>query len=58
MRLDKEKLINERNSLCIDIFALECSDDRLMTNGNGNKARYEAMQKRMKELDRLIGSFK
>lgn len=35
-----------------NIFALQCSDDRLYTNGNGNLSYLRSMEKELAELTR------
>lgn len=41
-----------------NIYSLECSDERLFTNANGNKARYDNMCAERKEIASKIDELK
>lgn len=51
--MDKEQRIKELER---NIFRLECSDDMLFSNANGNFPLWEAMKKELRELqgDKLM----
>lgn len=47
-----EKLMRElRDQLKTEIYCLECSDDRLFTNGNGNLPRYEELTRQLRQAE-------
>ena len=53
-KLFRNKLIQEKQQLEQDIYALECSDDRLFSNANGNFPRYKAMSIRLAAIEKSL----
>lgn len=53
-KIIKQSLETELEQLRIDMWELECGDDRLFTNANGNLPRYRAMQDRRSKIYELL----
>lgn len=47
-------LLQRKTELERNMLTLECSDDRLFSNGNGNYPSYQAMAKELREIDVLL----
>lgn len=47
-------LINELHYLQRENYALECADDFLFCNGNGNRSLWESRQKRIREIQAIL----
>lgn len=54
---NKDKIENEIKRLEREVYALECSDNFLFTNGNGNYQRYKDMKNKIKELKEELNKF-
>jgi len=49
-----EELHTERDQLIKHIYSLECSDEMLFINNNGNYDLYKSMQARLCDINKLI----
>ena len=52
--LMKENVEAELERLETYCYSLECSDDRLFTNGNANLEQYQEAQSKIKQLRKLL----
>ena len=50
----RQRLIEERADLPMNIYSLECSDDMLFTDGSGNLGIYKSMVARIRTIDELL----
>jgi hypothetical protein len=52
----KDKLEQERVELQAQMLSLECSDDRLFSNSNGNLPTWKAYRDRIRRIDEILKS--
>ena len=50
----RDSLLEERNQLQHTIIMLENSDDRLHTDGNGNRETYKRAVERVRKIDGML----